>query len=61
MRRQGVDHPDPIKGLANEPAIGVDPDGVDNSAGLGMREQDITQLGDRRLMRHRHAKPSEIP
>jgi hypothetical protein len=60
MCREGVDHPDPIKSLANEPAIWVDSDGVDDPAGLGIREQYITQLGNRRLMGHGHAKPGEI-
>ena len=61
MRRQGLDHPDAVKGLADQPAIRFDPDGVDDPTGLGVREQRITQLGYRRLVWHGHRKPSEIP
>jgi len=38
MRRKGVDRPDTVKGLADQPAIRIDPDGVDDPAGLSIRE-----------------------
>jgi hypothetical protein len=60
MRGNGLDHPHPVKGFADQPAIRIDPDGVDDPAGLGIREQHITQLGDRSLVGHGHAKPGEI-
>jgi hypothetical protein len=60
MRRQGVEHPDAVKGLADQPAIRLDPDRVDDPAGLGIREQHITEAGSHGLVRHGHGKPREI-
>jgi hypothetical protein len=60
MRRNGLYHPDTVKGLADQLAIWIDSDGVDDTACLGIREERITHLGDRSLVGHGHAKLGEI-
>jgi hypothetical protein len=60
MRRQGLDHPDTVKGFTDQSAIRVDPDGVDGPTGLGVWQQPITQVGGRGFVGHGHAKPGEI-
>jgi hypothetical protein len=60
MRHNGLDHPDPVKGLPDQAAIRVNPDGVDGPTGLGIWQQPITQVGGRGFVGHSHTKPGEI-
>jgi hypothetical protein len=60
MRRNGLDHPDTIKRLADQSAIRVDSDSINGTAGLGIRKQHITQLSDCGFVGHGHTKPCEI-
>src|SRR5262245_41704873 len=60
MSLNGLDHRDPVKDLANQSAIRIDPDRVDGSASLGIGEQHVTEARGRDFMRHGHGKPREI-
>jgi hypothetical protein len=60
MRCNGVDHRDPVKGFADQAAIGIDADRVDDPAGPGIGEQRITQAGRGDLVGHGYGKPGEI-